>query len=236
MFNTLFYKPLYNGLVYIIDIIPNHDAGIAVVLLTLIVSIILFSISKKSIRTQIVLKEIEPELKAIKEKTKDPTEQARQTMDLYKKYRINPFSIILLMLIQFPILIALYYVFFQGLPTIHTEYLYSFIKNPDTVNMVFLGIVDIGNKSIILAFLAGITQYVQAHIMSLKIQKTDPNKKKTIQEEFAHSMQMQIKYVLPFVVGVIATTLPGALPLYWTVRNIFTVFQEMYVQKSMKSK
>ncbi len=236
MFNTLFYKPLYNGLVYIIDIIPNHDAGIAVVLLTLIVSIILFSISKKSIRTQIVLKEIEPELKAIKEKTKDPTEQARQTMDLYKKYKINPFSIIFLMLIQFPILIALYYVFFRGLPTIHTEYLYSFVKNPDTVNMIFLGIVDIGKKSVVLAVFAGVTQYIQAHIMSLKIQKIDPNKKKTIQEEFAHSMQMQIKYVLPFVVGLIATNLPGALPLYWTVRNIFTVFQEIYVQKSMKSK
>lgn len=234
MFDTLFYAPLYNGLVFLIDIIPNHDAGLAVVLLTLIVSVLLFSISKKSIKTQIALKELEPELKYIKEHIKDQTEQAKKTIELYKKHKVNPFSIILLVIIQFPILIALYYVFFKGLPVIHTEYLYSFVENPETVNMMFLGIVDIGKKSVVIAILAGITQYIQAYIVSTKVQKPEPGKKKTMQEEFAHSMQMQMKYVLPFIIGIAGMSLPSALPLYWTVRNIFTSVQEIYVRNTHK--
>jgi len=233
MFNTLFYAPLYNILVWLIDIIPGHDAGIAVVLLTLIVSVLLFSISKKSIKTQLGLKEIEPEIKKIKEDIKDKTEQARQTMALYKKHKVNPFSMILLILIQFPVLLALYFIFFYGLPVIHTELLYPFIQNPGNVNMMFLGIVDISKKNVAIAIIAGITQFIQAYVMSIHMKKPveDKNKKKTMQEEFAHSMQMQMKYVLPFVIGFISLTLPSALPLYWSVRNIFTAGQEFVIRR-----
>ncbi|HEY4512702.1 MAG TPA: YidC/Oxa1 family membrane protein insertase [Candidatus Paceibacterota bacterium] len=233
MFDTIFYRPLYNTLVWLIDISPNHDAGIAVVALTLIVSVLLYSISKKAIKTQLALKEIEPELKQIKEEVKSKEEQARQTMALYKKYKVNPFSMILLIIIQFPILIALYYVFFKGLPIIHTDALYSFVKAPESVDMVFLGIVDLSQKNIILAVIAGITQFIQAAIVSsyTKKQITPEGHKKTMQEEFANSMQMQMKYFLPVVIGVIGATLPSALPLYWSVRNIFTSFQELIVRR-----
>ncbi len=111
MFNTIFYRPLYNILVWFVDVIPGHDAGIAVVCLTLLVSVALFSISKKAIKTQLALKVIEPELARIKAEITNKEEQAKQTLALYKKYKVNPFSMILMVIIQFPILIALYYVF-----------------------------------------------------------------------------------------------------------------------------
>lgn len=121
MFNTFFYAPLYNLMVWLIDIMPYHDAGLALVALTLIVSLLLFSISKKSIKTQLALKEIEPELKRINTTITNKEEQAKQTMALYRKHKVNPFSMILLVVIQFPILIALYYVFYKGFPDIHTD-------------------------------------------------------------------------------------------------------------------
>lgn len=234
MFNTLFYAPLYNVLVWFIDIIPSHDAGIALVLVTLLVSVLLFSVSKKAIKTQIGLKEIEPEIKKVKETVKDPAEQARQIMALYRKHKVNPFSMILLILIQFPVLIALYYMFFYGLPVIHTELLYSFVTNPPVVNMNFLGIVDIGEKSITLAILAGVTQFIQAYIMSKRTKDAPTGQKKTMQEEFAHSMQMQMKYFLPVIIGLISLTLPSALPLYWSVRNLFSAGQEYVIMREKK--
>ena len=234
MFNTIFYAPLYNILVFLIDILPNHDAGVAVVLLTIIVSILLYSVSKKAIKTQMGLKEIEPKIKEIREKVSDKNEQARQIMDLYRKHNVNPFSIIILMLIQFPVLIALYYIFFYGLPVIHTEFLYPFVANPEHINMNFLGLVDLSKRSVFLALLAGVTQYIQGHIMSRRTKTAPVTGKKTMQEEFAESMQTQMKYFLPFIIGFIGLGLPGALPLYWSVRNLFTAGQEVLVQKASK--
>lgn len=228
IFNTFFYNPLYNGLVFLIDIIPGGDAGVAVVLLTLIVSIILFSISKNAIRSQMRMREIEPELSEIK-KIKDKQEQARQMLDLYRKNKINPFSMILLMFLQIPILFALYYVFFRGgLPQIHSELLYSFVRVPETVNMNFLGFMDISQKNIFVAIFAGITQYIQARIM---IKPTPKKENSTMSEDLARSMGAQMKYTLPVIIGLIGASLPSALPLYWLTRNIFTIFQELVLKK-----
>jgi len=235
MFNTLFYAPLYNTMVWLIDVIPSHDAGIALVILTLFVSVLLFSLSKKSIKTQIAMKEIEPELAKIKA-IESKEEQAKQTMALYKKHKVNPFSVILILLIQFPILIALYYVFYNGFPEIHTDVLYSFIKVPEAVNMMFLGLIDLTQKSVFLAILAGVTQYVQAAILT-SYNKPKPlveGQKRTMQEEFANSMQTQMKYFLPVMIGGISLTLPAALPLYWSVRNLFTAAQEVFIRRRLK--
>lgn len=231
MFNTLFYAPIYNVLVWFIDIIPTHDAGIALIIVTILVSILLFSVSKKAIKTQIGLKEIEPEIKKIRETVKDQAEQARQTLALYRKHGVNPFSMILLILIQFPVLIALYYMFFYGLPVIHTELLYSFVENPPMVNMNFIGLVDLSHKSIVLAVIAGVTQYILAHIMSKRTKTVPTGQKRTMQEEFAHSMQIQMKYFLPVIIGLISLGLPSALPLYWSVRNLFSAGQELVVMR-----
>ena len=114
LFNLFFYEPLYNGLIFLIGVLPRADIGIVVVLFTCIVKLILFPLSKKSVLTQIRMKEIQPELDAIKEKHKEnKQEQALKVMALYKERKINPFSGILLIFIQIPIIFALYFVFFK---------------------------------------------------------------------------------------------------------------------------
>ncbi len=234
IWNTIFYNPLYNLLVYLIDIIPTHDVGIAVILVTLIVSLVLFSISKKAIRTQLKMKEIEPELAKIKETIKDKTEQSVATLALYKKNNINPFSGILMAFIQIPILFALYYVFYKGgLPEIHKDILYGFVRVPFDVNMNFLGILDIGKKNLIMAIIAGISQFVQAQIVSPKTKRSEKN---SMAEDFAHSMNMQMKYFFPFIILMIGAGLPSALPLYWTSRSIFMSLQELVVRRKRTSK
>lgn len=223
-------------MVWLIDVIPSHDAGVAIVLLTLIVSLLLFSISKRAIRTQLALKEIEPELKKIRDEVTNKEEQARQTIALYRKNKVNPFSMILMIIIQFPILIALYFVFYKGFPVIHTEALYTFVRSPEAVNMIFLGVLDISQKSVVMAVIAGITQYAQAAILASynKPRALKDGEKHTMQEEFTRSMQTQMKYFLPVMIGIISMNLPAALPLYWSVRNTFTAAQEVFVRKNLK--
>jgi YidC/Oxa1 family membrane protein insertase len=235
IFNTFFYNPIYNGLVYLIDVLPRGDAGLAVILITIIVSLILFSVSKKAIKTQIRMKEMEPEMKAIRESIKDKQEQAMKMMALYKKYEVNPFSMILLVILQIPVLFALYYVFLKGgLPEIHPELLYSFVDIPNQVSMKLFGFLDISQKNVFLALFAGITQYIQARVATPKL---EPKKDgASFKEDFQRSLSVQVKYVFPVLIAVISLSFPAALPLYWSTRNIFMTIQEVYVRNNLKPK
>ena len=158
LFNAILYKPLYNAFIGFIGAFPWIDAGIVVILFTLLVKLVLFPLSQKSVRSQIEIKKIQPEIDALKIKYKDnKQEQAVKTMELYKEKKINPFSGVLLALIQLPILIALYLVFRSGgLDTIHTDILYSFVHPPLEINKMFLGLIDISQKSLLLAILVGL--------------------------------------------------------------------------------
>src|ERR1035437_9733307 len=131
-FTAVFYQPIYNGLVFLMVILPWADAGIIIILCTIIVRLILFPLSQKSIKTQLKMKEIGPELEAIQLKYKDDKQaQANETMAFYQKKGINPFAGFFAILIQFPIIIALYRIFYAGgISTIDPNLLYTFIHAP----------------------------------------------------------------------------------------------------------
>jgi YidC/Oxa1 family membrane protein insertase len=210
------------------------DVGIAIILLTIIVKFILFPLSKKSIKSQIVMKELTPLLKKIKVDYPNKEEQAKRTFALYKEYKINPFSGLLLILIQLPVILALYYVFWKGL-SLEAGPLYSFLQTPTTLNTVFLGQIDIHGHSIVLAVLAGVTQFIQGYFAS-PIKKKDPatsGEKATFQDQLSDSMAMNIKYILPLFIGFISYKLSAGVALYWVTSNVFTILQEMYVRKIM---
>src|SRR3989344_3076275 len=111
-FKTIIYSPLYNILILLLNV-SWIDVGIATIILTILVKLILYPISKKSTITQTKMKEKEGELSLIKEKYKDKQEQALKIMEFYKTNNINPFSSILTVLIQIPIIFSLYYIFFK---------------------------------------------------------------------------------------------------------------------------
>ena len=234
-FHTIIFEPLYNGLVFLIHITPFADVGIAVIVFTCIVKLLLFPLSKKAVKTQMAMKAIEPETEKIKNQFKNNREElARQTMALYKKHQVNPFSSFAVILIQIPIILGLYYVFFKGgLPTINTDWLYSFVAAPDKVNMLFLGLLDISKKSIFLALLAGVSQFFQAKLAMppIKPRGAEPDFK----ADLARSMGLQMRYIFPIVVVFIAYSISGAIALYWTTSNIFAIGQELIIRRQLKT-
>lgn len=233
IWEVIFYQPLYNALAFIVSWVPGADIGIAVIVLTIVVRFILFPIAKKSIVSQIKLKALQPELDAIKANYPDKQEQSKRTFELYRKFKVNPFSGCLLVLLQLPVILALYKVFL-GAMTPDSAMLYNSISFPAVINTEFLGILDIHGKSIILALLAGITQFIQARLALPKQEKTAPNTgKASFQQQFAKSMNMQMQYFLPIFVAFISYQVAGAVALYWATSNIFTICQEIVIRRRL---
>jgi YidC/Oxa1 family membrane protein insertase len=218
--------------VFLMGALPWIDAGLAVIFFTIIIKLLLFPLSQKATRTQIQMKALEPELEKIKAKYKDnQQEQGKAIMKFYSDNKLNPFSGILLLFIQLPILISLYYAISNGLPVIKSDILYSFVSVP-VVNMHFLGLIDISlSKNLLLAFFVGLTQYFQVRY---SIPKAKPRAKEdTFKDELARSMSVQMRYVMPGFMALIAYGFPGAVALYFITSNIFAVFQEMYIRKNV---
>jgi YidC/Oxa1 family membrane protein insertase len=235
-FKTIIYTPLYNVLVLLLNI-SWIDAGIATVVLTVLVKLILYPIAKKSIVTQAKMKEKEGDLALIKERYKDKQEQAVKVMEFYKINNINPFSSILTIIIQIPIIFSLYYIFFKsGLPSIDSSLLYSFVKAPATVSMNFLGLVDVSQKSIVLAFLAAASSFWQMHLASTSNTQDKPAVAKgsgVAKEDFSQMMTKQMKYTMPVIVFFISWKISAIVALYWFVSNLVGVAQDVYVRRQM---
>jgi len=235
IWNTVLYNPLLNALALLVSIIPGGDIGIAVIILTLLVKTALIPLSQRSIESQAKMKLLEPELSKIKKSGASKEEQAKQTMELYKTHKTNPFSGCLLVLIQIPIIFALYFVFLKGIK-FDGGALYSFVHAPANINMNFLGILDITQKSLVLAILAGVSQFFQAYYMPKAVKSLSSDGKGSFQETFAKSMNMQMKYIFPFIVAFIAYSISGAVALYWITSNVFTIGQQIYSNKKNKNK
>ncbi|PIR68361.1 hypothetical protein COU49_01435 [Candidatus Nomurabacteria bacterium CG10_big_fil_rev_8_21_14_0_10_35_16] len=236
IWNIVLYKPFVNALAFLVSVIPGGNVGIAIVILTILVKLILFPFSKKSLESQAKMSIITPELNQIKKSGASKEEQARQTFELYKKHQTNPFSGCLLALIQIPIILALYYVFIKGL-NFENDVLYSFVHIPQQVSTFFFGI-DISQKSFILALLAGVSQYFQVHFMPKpNLSPSDDS----FQGSFAKSMNMQMKYIFPVFIffilytDFIGVSLSGAVALYWITSNLFAVGQQIYINKTKEN-
>ncbi len=235
VWNTLLYQPLLNALAFLVSVIPGGDVGIAVIVLTILVKLLLFPLSQKSIESQAEMNILAPELNKIKASGASKEDQARQTFELYKKHKVNPFSGCLLVLIQIPIIFALYFVFYKGI-SFEGNLLYSFIKMPTNLNMSFLGLIDVSQKSVILAILAGASQYLQALFLPKPAASANTGAAISFSESFAKSMHVQMKYVFPVIVGFIAYSISGAVALYWVTSNLFMVGQQIYVKKEKNFK
>lgn len=241
LWNTFLYEPIYNALIFIINNVTFGDVGFAIIIVTIIVKVALFPLTRKSARSQILMKKMEPELKKIKQDFPNKEEQAKKTMELYKKYKTNPFSGCLVVLLQMPVIFALYYVFYKGL-TIDESLIYSFIQVPTNLSTNFLGIFELGEKSLFFGILTGLSQFVQGYLASpskpkqievIKDKELIKDNKSDFQDQLSESMQMNVRYILPIFIGFIAWKISAAVALYWTVSNIFTIVQEWYIRRKL---
>lgn len=211
-------------------LLPFADVGVIVIIFTAIIKLILFPLSLKASKAQIQMKAIEKDLADIKEKYKDnKEEQSKKTLEYYKEKGINPFASFFILLVQLPIIIGLYQIFLKsGLPKINTALLYSFVSPILSVNMMFLGLIDVSHKSLTLAIIAGITTYIQLHLAS---SGQAPSTAKGTQADIAKMMAVQMKYFFPIIVTFISYSISGALALYWITSNLFAIGQEMYIKR-----
>lgn len=237
LFSALIYEPLYNGLVFLIDIVPGHNIGLAVIALTLVVRLILYPSSRKGIQSQMKMQKIQPEIDEINRKYKDDREaRARETLKLYKEKKISPFAPIAPLLLQLPVIFALYYVFARsGLPTINGDLLYSFIHQPENASTNFFNLFDITMKNWPIAVLAGVTQFIQANVYTRLTQskKQEKSGEMSFQADFQKSMNFQMRYILPVFITFVAHSLSSAIALYWTTTNLFSIMQELITRRPL---
>lgn len=234
LFNTILYQPLFNLLVWIYNVIPGHDIGLAIVILTVLIKALLYPFSLQAIRAQKALAELQPKIDELKAKYKDQKEtMSKELMKLYKENKINPLSSCLPVLIQLPFLIAVYRVFIHGLGSQGLENLYSFVANPGHINAVSLGFIDLSKPNLVLAVLAGAAQFWQAKMMPRQQpQKKVPGSK---DESMTAMMNKQMLYFMPAITVFIGATLPGGLTLYWFLTTFLTVVQQhFYLKKDKK--
>lgn len=232
IFHAIFYDPLANALVWIYAVIPGEDLGVAIILLTIAVRFALYPLTKKALQSQRALQELQPRLKEIRERhKKDPQQATRQMFELYREKKINPFSGFVPILVQLPILIALFYVLRGILETpevVLAESLYSFVSAPsDLTPESFGGMLHLAEKSVVLGVITGVAQYAQSHLSSAMLPKASGDK-----GDFANMMAFQMRYIFPVAMVGIASILPSGISLYLLVTTVFSVAQQARFNKT----
>jgi len=145
-------QPIFNALILLVQIVPGKDFGIAVILLTFVIRFASYPLGAQGVRAQKKFAELQPKIKEVQEKFKDNRqEQSKAMMELYKTAKVNPFAMILPMLVQLPVFIVLYQIFSKGLQPEQFSYLYSFVAVPENVSTSFLGILDLNEQSLPIA-------------------------------------------------------------------------------------
>jgi YidC/Oxa1 family membrane protein insertase len=234
MFHTIFYEPIYNLIVLVLNYVPLHDVGAAIIIVTFIVKLFLLPLNLSALRTQYLMKKVEKELQEVKEKNKDnPQELAKATMDIYRREKVNPLSSIAVMIIQIPIIYALYRAFYKGLFSDPTS-LYSFVHFPAHLHTFAFGLFDVTQKNIVIALLAGLSSYLLARRQTKTMVVQKKEGEETLQDQFMKSMQVQLLYVLPIIITVSAMALPSVIGLYWFTNSTITYLQDMYMRNKLK--
>jgi len=225
------------------NVLPWVDVGVAVLIFTVIVKVILYPLSKSALLTQVRMKEIEPEANKIKNQyASDKQVQAQKIMELYKLRKVKPFSGILLLFIQLPILFAIISVFYKIIPTIDASLLYSFVSVP-VLKTMFLGLVDLTKPSLVLAIITGVVQYLQLkYSLASQQAKSAPKPSGGTAPDMAQmmsSMTTQMKYFVPIlavvsIYWIIPATFPGAssiIAVYWMTSSFMTFLQELMIRR-----
>ncbi len=232
LFFSVLYQPIFNLLIFFYNLIP--DIGISIIIITLIIKIITWPLSKKSLRSQRAMQTLQPKLEALKQKYKNDKEKLGiATMELYKAEKINPLSSCLPLLIQLPIIFAMFQVFRTGLVNADFSILYNFVSIPEKINPIMLGFLDLSRPQVILGVLAGGAQFWHTQILRKKNGNV-PKKENKKEPAMTEVMSKQMMYFMPFLTIIFSTTLPGGVVLYWLINTFLMAFEQKFVNQNLK--
>ncbi|MDC3059104.1 membrane protein insertase YidC [Candidatus Pelagibacter sp.] len=214
-------KPLFFGIDYFFKLLGNY--GLAIIAITICIRLVFFPLANFSFRSMAKMKALTPEMTRLKELHKnDKMKLQQEMMALYKKEKVNPMSGCLPILVQIPVFFALYKVLFVTIEMRHMPF-YGWIhdlseRDPTSVfNLFGLLPYDVPSFLMIGAWpvAMGVSMWVQ---QKLNPAPTDP-------------MQAKIFMFFPLFLTVILAPFPSGLVIYWTVNNILTMAQQVFIMK-----
>lgn len=235
LFRTFITKPFLNFLVFIAALLPSHDLGIAIVILTLVVKLILFWPTQKSLEGQKKMQLLQPKLDQLKKQYEgDPKKLQEETVKLWKTEGVNPFQSCLPILLQFPILIGLFYVVRDGtVLELSREFLYPMYDHLTwSFDTHFLGL-DLRKPDIyVMPALLVVLQFIQMKLSFAVASRKAKNEGKDHAVSSQQQLQQKIMtYALPIMIGVFAFQFPAAVAVYWGVSTLFAIGQQMIVNR-----
>lgn len=205
---TFFAKPLFLLLEWLYSIIKNW--GWSIIALTLIVRIVLYPLTYKGMVSMQKLKELAPKMKDIQTKYKGDTQKLQlHMMELYKKHKVNPMGGCLPLLLQIPVFFAIYRV------------LYNAVELKDAPWLLWITDLSAMDPYYVLPVLMGVSMYLQQHLSPTTF--NDPTQEKIFK-------------FLPIIFTIFLITFPAGLILYWTTNNIFSIIQQLIINKVMEKK
>lgn len=259
MFTTIIVRPIFNLLVLIYALIPGHNFGLAIILFTIIVRLLMWPLVKKQLHHAKALRELQPQLKKIKEAAKgDRQKESQLTMELYKEKEINPFASLGIVLVQVPIVIGLYVglrkvinrpeeiITFSYPGLHHLPWMKTLIGNIHRFDNTLFGVVSLTKKAIgplywpalIIAALSAVAQFLQSKQLMPKSKDSRSLKqilreagegKKANQQEVNAAVGRSTQIFIPFMVFIFALQLPAALPLYWLTSSAVAYWQQAII-------
>lgn len=223
----IFYRPLFNALAWLYANVALEDLGLAIIILTIIVRLVLFPLFQKTAKHQKITQNLQPKIKKLQKQHKDDKEtQAKKIIELYSEHKINPLTPLLALLIQLPIIFVLYRIFIHGFSDGALELLYPSINFPAMPNQTFLG-SDLTQPSLWIAGVAAAAQLIQGKL-------TFSRKKKQGEEESkAEKIGKNMMYFMPLLTLGILWNLPAAVGVYWSTTTFFSIFQQWLVNRSL---
>jgi YidC/Oxa1 family membrane protein insertase len=237
---TLLYNPILNGLIALLIYMPGHSLALAIIVLTLIIRTILLVPSRKAFESQRNMQAMQPKINALKEKYKDDQARlAQETMALWKTHNIHPASSCLPLLIQFPILIALFYVIQSGLDPDKAVLIYEFLPtfSLESINSMFFNFNLLDRSYIVFPIAIGALQFFQLQIMASLGKKKedkkpakDSKKGKGLGKEMEQANKM-MRTLMPVMIAFFATQMPAAVSLYWGTSTFYGIVQQLVLKR-----
>lgn len=234
LWNGTFYRPIYNGLIFIASQLPGHNLGWAVIILTLAIRTILLVPSRKAIQSQRKMQEMQPRLDKIKEKYKgDQQRIAMETMAIWKEEQISPLSSCMPILLQLPFLLAVFYVVRDSINPDNAYLLYTTYENFSlaNINHIFFGLDLTTPNRYVLPLIVGALQFIQ---MQMMMAKNKNNSKKGPKE--MQMAQGTMSYIMPVMIAVFTATVPAGVGIYWGTSTLYGIIQQTVIIKTARTK
>jgi YidC/Oxa1 family membrane protein insertase len=194
--------------------------GVAIIILTVLIKVLFFPLTKKSIQSMREMQKLQPEMQKIRERLKDkPEEMNKEVMELYRRHKVNPLGGCLPMVLQFPVFIGLYNALQNAVALRHAPFVgwITDLSAPDRLGSIQLPFVDHPGLPV-LTLMMGVSMFLQQWMTP---SAADPTQQRVM-------MFMPLMFTFMFI------NFPAGLSLYWLVNNILTIGQQYVMTRERR--